>query len=53
MNGGRAWNWVVSLEGLLGKAFRLFHSGSGLSVVAGLVVLRDCGLDTLLYLGAK
>jgi hypothetical protein len=35
MIGGRAWNWVVSLEGLLGKAFGLTPAGFGLLVGGG------------------
>ena len=53
MIGGRAWNWVVSLEGLLGKAFGLTPAGFGLLVGGGAVILRNGGLDTLLCLGAK
>jgi hypothetical protein len=53
MIGGRAWNWVVSLEGLLGKAFGLTQAGFGLLVGGGAVILRNGGLDTLLCLGAK
>lgn len=53
MNGGRVWNWVVSLEELLCKAFRLVLAGTGWPVAAGSVVLRNGGLDTLLCLGAK
>lgn len=53
MNGCSTDYLVMSLERLLGKAFRLFQANSGLPVVAASAVVRNCGLDTLMCLGAK
>ena len=43
MIGGRAWNWVVSLEGLLGKAFGLTQVCFGLLVGGGQLSFATVG----------
>lgn len=49
----KADNPVMSLERLLSKAFGPLPANDGVLTVARPGILRTCGLDTLLCLGAK
>jgi len=44
---------MMSLERLLDKAFKLLKADAGVSPIVGPGILRNCWLDTLLYLGAQ